>query len=197
MYRILLLIIGVITLSGCITAPPDNIDNACSIAKQYPKWYYDSLDSYKKWGVPISVQWAIIRKESSFIGDAKTPMDYVLGFIPIGRQSSAYGYAQALDGTWAHYQKETGRAWASRDDFADAVDFIGWYGERAHRLADVSKSNTYALYLAYHDGIAGFIKKSYRNNQFLLNYARQTQKVAYNYAAQLRRCNIPSRSWWW
>ena len=188
---------AVTILSGCVTAPPNNIRNACAIAQEYPSWYYDSLNSYKKWGVPISVQWAIIRYESSFIGDAKTPMQYVLGLIPTGRQSSAYGYAQALNGTWDHYQQETGNSWASRSNFADATDFIGWYGDRAHRLAGISKSNTYELYLAYHQGIAGYKRGSYKNNRFLMDYAQKAQNEAYQYASQLRRCNIPSDSWFW
>lgn len=191
-----LAILAVLPLAGCITAPPNHPNNACSIAQQYPDWYYDSLDSYKKWGVPISVQWACIRKESSFIADAQTPMQYVLGFIPTGRQSTAYGYAQALDGTWEEYQKETGNSWASRTNFADSVDFIGWYASRAQRIAGISKNNAYQLYLAYNQGVYGYMKKSYRNNQFLMKYARETQDMAYRYAYQLRRCNIPSQSWW-
>ncbi len=187
----------VLPLTGCVTAPPKSPGNACAIAQQYPKWYYNSLDSYKKWGVPISVQWAFIRKESSFIADARTPMQYVLGFIPTGRQSTAYGYAQALDGTWDEYQKETGRSWASRTSFADAVDFIGWYATRAQRIAGISKDNAYQLYLAYNQGVYGYMKGSYKGNQFLLKYARETQDIAYRYASQLRRCNIPSKSWFW
>ncbi|WP_116963417.1 transglycosylase SLT domain-containing protein [Fastidiosibacter lacustris] len=192
-----LLLIPILALAGCVTVPPKNINNACTMAQQYPNWYYDSLNSYKKWGIPISVQWAIIRNESSFIADAKTPMQYAFGFIPTGRQSTAYGYAQALNGTWDHYQKSTGNSWADRTNFADAVDFIGWYGNYAHKKAGISKSNAYELYLAYNQGIGGYLRGNYRNNQFLLNYARKTQDTAYNYAYQLRRCNIPSKSWFW
>ena len=32
-------------------------------------------------------------------------MRYFLGIIPLGRESSAFGYAQALDGTWTDYKK--------------------------------------------------------------------------------------------
>ena len=34
-------------------------------------------------------------------------MRYFLGIIPLGRESSAFGYAQALDGTWTDYKKAT------------------------------------------------------------------------------------------
>ena len=36
-------------------------------------------------------------------------------------------FAQALDGTWERYKSETGREFADRDDFEDAIDFVGWY----------------------------------------------------------------------
>lgn len=191
------LLLGVLFMlvSGCTTVPPKNINNACAIVQQYPSWYYDSLNSYKKWGVPISTQLAIIHKESHFIANAKTSMNYTFGFIPTGRRSTAYGYAQALDGTWQHYQRDTGNNWASRSNFADAVDFIGWYGNRAHRLAGISKSNTYALYLAYHQGIAAYKKGSYRNKRWLIDYANQAQQIAYKYSSQLRQCKIPAKSW--
>ena len=55
-------------------------------------------------GVPIHVQMAVIYYESSFQNRAKTPMRY-FGIIPLGRESSAFGYAQALDGTWTDYKK--------------------------------------------------------------------------------------------
>ncbi|MFZ9035681.1 MAG: hypothetical protein ACO2ZM_06145 [Francisellaceae bacterium] len=187
----------VVLLSGCATTPPRNINNACAIVQQYPDWYYDSLASYKKWGVPISVQFAIIRKESSFIADAKPPMQYALGFIPVGRPTSAYGYAQAVDGTWSDYQKETGNGWASRSNFADAVDFIGWYGNMANRMAGVSRDNAYALYLAYYGGVGSYINRSYHADATVRGYANQTQKWAYTYARQLKNCQVPAKGWFW
>ena len=47
-------------------------------------------------GAPVHVQMAILHQESKFIPNAKTPRKYFLGIVPWGRQSSAYGYAQAL-----------------------------------------------------------------------------------------------------
>ena len=62
---------------------------------------------------------AMMYQESSFRHDARPPMDYFL-FIPLGRRSSAYGYAQVKDETWDDYKRETGHSWADRDDFGDA-----------------------------------------------------------------------------
>ncbi|MCV5690043.1 hypothetical protein OFN32_38125, partial [Escherichia coli] len=80
----------------------------------------------KEWGTPIHVAMAIIKQESSFRHDAKPPKDYVLGFIPWGRVSSAYGYAQAQDPAWDDFQDSTGQG-GSRSNFDDSIMFVGWY----------------------------------------------------------------------
>ena len=103
------------------------MDNACSILQQRPSFNRAFQKTKRKWGAPIHVQMAILYQESKFIPNAKTPRKYFLGVIPWGRQSSAYGYAQALDGTWADYKKSSGRRFASRSNIHDATDFMGWY----------------------------------------------------------------------
>ena len=60
-------------------------------------------------------------QESGYRYDAKTPRKYLLWVIPWGRVSTASGYAQAKDEVWADYQKSTGRNWADREDFDDAI----------------------------------------------------------------------------
>jgi hypothetical protein len=72
-------------------------------------------------------RWRSIHQESKFIGNAQTPHRYALGIIPMGRQSTAYGYSQALNGTWEEYQKSAGGRGAKRDRIEDATDFMGWY----------------------------------------------------------------------
>ena len=52
-------------------------------------------------------------------------MRYTFGVIPAGRQSTAYGYAQALDGTWKEYRQETGRRFATRDNIRDGIGLHG------------------------------------------------------------------------
>ena len=91
----------VLLLSACGgMSPPKNLDNACAIVKERPKYLSAMKKSERKWGVPVNVQMAVIYQESKFDGDARTPHTYALGVIPMGRQSSAYGYSQAIDGTW-------------------------------------------------------------------------------------------------
>ncbi|KEI35987.1 hypothetical protein FRA_24c00720 [Francisella sp. W12-1067] len=180
-------------LNSCATEQPKNINNACSIIHQYPNWYYDMIDSYNRWGVPLNIQMAFLRQESSFRADAKPSMNYYFGFIPVGRASTAYGYAQALDGTWDHYKKETQQSFVSRSNFSDAVDFIGWYLNNVHNKTGISKTDAYHLYLAYHEGIGGYKNGTHKNNSFLKNYARKTADIAQKYSTQLQNCKIPGK----
>ncbi|WP_038250556.1 transglycosylase SLT domain-containing protein [Ghiorsea bivora] len=192
---LLLLLVGSI---GCAKKPPSNLDNSCSIFKEKSSWYDDANDSFKKWGVPIHVQLAIIHQESRFRAQAKSPKDYLLWFIPWGRKSSAYGYAQVKDATWDWYKEKTGNWHASRDDFADVTDFIGWYGNYTYKTLGVSKWDAYKQYLAYHEGHGGFKRKTYLKKPWLIKVARKVKKRASMYHSQLQRCKdqLGSSSFW-
>ena len=98
MSRSLCAVILLVVLTSCSgsKAPPRNLDDACSIVKQRPDYLKAFRSTKNKWGVPISVQMATIHQESRYRSDARTPYRYVLGVIPMGRQSSAYGFGQAL-----------------------------------------------------------------------------------------------------
>ena len=108
MSRLLRAAVLLVLLASCgggrFSAPRD-LDNACSIVRERPQYYRAMKATERKWGVPVYVQMATIHQESKFVGNARTPHRYALGIIPMGRQSSAYGYSQALDGTWEEYQK--------------------------------------------------------------------------------------------
>ena len=142
----------------------------------------------RKWGIPLHVQMAAIHQESKFIGDARTPHQYALGIIPIGRQSSAFGYSQALDGTWEEYLKETGKRRARRDDIRDATDFMGWYMHGSTQRLGISKQDAASQYLAYHEGRTGFANGSYRAKSWLMAVAGRVQARAEMYQVQLISC---------
>lgn len=178
----------IVVLAGCVTRPPSNVDNICHIFKQYPEWYKHARDVQRCWLVPIAIQMAIIHQESKFNATAKPPRQKLLWIIPWTRPSSAYGYSQALRGTWANYKKGPGSVWASRDNFADAVDFIGWYTNIAHQKARISRSDAYSLYLAYHEGVGGYQHKTYLKKNWLILVARKVKARAQIYQAQLDRC---------
>ena len=170
--------------------PPKNGDNLCATFKEKEDWYADARQSYEKWGIPVSVQMAIMHQESHFVADAKPPRIWLLGIIPWFRPSSAYGYAQAKDETWDDYLDKTGRWYADRDDFADASDFVGWYCSVSHIKLGIQKEDTKNLYLAYHEGNGGYQRKSYLNKDGLKRIA---DKVAYRarlFQSQLDACKM-------
>lgn len=164
------------------------LDDACAIKKQRKSWYKDMAKVQRKWGVPVSVQMATIYQESKFDGKARTPFVWKAGVVPMGRLSSAYGYSQAIDSTWDWYRKDQGKRGAKRDNFGDAVDFMGWYMDQSYRKNGIAKTDAYRQYLAYHDGHAGFARGSYRKKAWLPPVARSVEQRAILYQTQLRSC---------
>ncbi|OQX15495.1 MAG: hypothetical protein BWK80_40910 [Desulfobacteraceae bacterium IS3] len=174
---------------GCATTrPPARPENLCSIFGEKPQWYQDALSSQKRWGIPIPVMMAIMYQESAFNADARPPRTSCLFFFPGPYPSSAYGYSQALDGTWENYQRDTGSRGADRDDFHDAIDFIGWYCYLSFSKSGIAGNDAYQLYLAYHEGHSGFNRRTYRNKPWLMNAAGRVEERAKRYAGQLAYC---------
>lgn len=186
-----LLMAGLLFLAllwACATTPPKRFDNVCEIFREYPEWYDAAYDTYKRWGVPIYVTMAIMHQESKYIADARPPRTTCLWIFPGPRPSSAYGYAQAKDETWAEYQESTGNSWADRDDFEDAIDFVGWYCYLSHKQCGISRKNARSLYLAYHEGRGGFNRGTYRSKKWLLRVADKVQRRSDLYRGQLAAC---------
>lgn len=178
-------------LSGCASSlePPRAQNNVCEIFDERPDWRRAAERASDRWGTPISVKMAIIWRESSFRGDARPPKTYTLfGLIPTGRLSSAYGYSQALDGTWDWYKEEAGRWGADRDDFDDAIDFVGWYMNKTRRSNGLSFGDAVSQYLAYHEGHTGYRRGSYRRKPGVIRAARQVGNMAHVYRRQISRC---------
>lgn len=196
--KILTLMLFCFILAGCVSSPPRDVNNICNVFREYPKWYADSLDVQRRWRVPVNVQMAIMHQESKFNARARPGRTKLLWVIPWKRPSSAYGYTQALRGTWALYKRSQGGAFASRSDFSDGVDFIGWYANQAYKRAGIPRTNAYALYLAYHEGIGGYQNKTYLRKKWLIPVAHKVSARAQIYQAQLNSCqrSLASRSWY-
>ena len=169
-------------------SPPKNLENACAIVQERPQYLRAMRAAERKWGVPVSVQMATIHAESRFIGNARTPFQFALGVIPMGRQSSAYGYSQALDGTWDDYVKETGNRRASRDDIRDATDFMGWYMTKTVARNGIPLYDARNQYLAYHEGHTGYSRGTYNSKSWLVRVADGVANRAVMYDQQLRFC---------
>jgi len=193
--QLILLGLGLL-LSACASMPPRHLDDGCAIFREKGDWYEYANHAYKKWGVPVHVQLAIIHQESRFRAKAKAPKDTLFGFIPWGRKSSAYGYAQVKDSTWDWYIKESGNWFADRDDFEDVTDFIGWYGAYTHKKLGISKWDAYHQYLAYHEGHGGYQRKTFNSKPWLIAVARKVEKRAAMYRAQIGRCRDELDSGW-
>lgn len=183
-------LIAATVVAGCATTsgPPKNIENACAIFESRPRWADAVAASERRWGAPAEVQLAIIWWESKFVDDARPPKNYVLGVVPWGRRSSAYGYSQALDGTWDWYRKDTGNHRADRDDFDAAADFVGWYISRTKQSNGVDMGDAFAQYLNYHEGHTGFRRGDWRQKGWLLEAAQQVAGMADRYRRQLAQC---------
>ncbi len=188
--KYLLLITILLVITGCATNPPKNThDNICQIYKHDRSWEKAAKASAKKWGTPEYILMAFVHQESRFVHDAKPKRRFALGFIPLGRKSSAVGFAQALDGTWDDYRKATGNRFAKRTNIRDALDFIGWYNYRSFRRNGISRNDAFRLYLAYHEGHGGFSRGTYRAKPWLISVARKVERRANKYRQQLKNCS--------
>lgn len=186
-----------VALTGCATTPPSDPDNLCSIFREKRSWYRDSKRAAERWGTPIHVQMAILHQESTFRANARPERTKLLWVIPWTRPSSAYGYAQVKDETWAWYIDKTGNYGADRDDFDDAVDFVAWYAGISHQVLGLSKWDARNQYLAYHEGHGGYKRGSYRRKGWLVSIADQVEARARRYGGQLKSCEKDlDRGWW-
>ncbi len=196
--KYLLLVCFLVGMVGCSTVPPSNPNNLCDIFDEKSSWYKDAKKAEKRWGSPVPVMMSIMYQESQFKHNARTRRTKILWIFPGPRLSDAFGYPQAKDAVWNEYQDQAGSAFARRDNFGDAIDFIGWYNRQSQRRSRVNVNDSYNLYLAYHEGHGGYNRGSYRKKNWLLNTARKLENRSQQYAAQLGRCEERFKgSWWW
>ncbi len=182
----------VVLLVGCsksVDLEGVNLQNGCQIIQKVPQWDKYLKQTQKKWGVPPGLVLAIIYQESTFNPDAKNS------------SSSAYGYAQVINGTWTEYKRSVDKD-ASRSDFDDSADFIGWYLSNIKNKDKLAWSNSANLYMAYMLGEAGY--KSFitgngtaqQKKSWVAKYkiAQKVASNARNYNKQLINCKVENKS---
>ena len=173
---------------ACTTSKNINTRDSCILFKDKRSWYKSTKKSYDKWGTPISLQLAIINQESSFNQFAKPKRKRLFSIIPGSRPSTAFGYAQITNPTWNWYKTRTGNKNASRANFANITDFIGWYTTQTNKLLGISKSDYYNQYLAYHEGHNGWKNKSFHSKKWLIEVAKKVEIQSNIYKNQIKGC---------
>jgi hypothetical protein len=175
-------------LTACASAPPGHPEDLCAVFREYPDWYDYAKGAEQRWGTPSFVLMAFVRHESGYHADIRPKRHWFLGFIPLPRDSSAYGYAQAQDPSWDEYLKDTGGWFKGRSDMEDALDFVGWYNQKSHQALGISYRDAKHLYIAYHEGIGGYRSGAWRHKRDLMRVAAGVDYQARIYGAQLKHC---------
>lgn len=177
-------------MAGCAARPPlaRHSDNICLLFEDNRAWFKSARRSSRQWGVSIPVLMSIMFQESGFNAKVRPPRTTCCFFIPGPRPSSAYGYAQALDSTWEKYKQATDNHRAKRDNFHDAIDFIGWYCHLSRVQCRIPADDAYAHYLAYHEGQGGYSRQTYQNKAWLKKIAGRVQGRSDLYTRQLAGC---------
>lgn len=178
-----------IFVSACASLPLTSTENICSIFRAKNHWHKSALDMQEKWNLPINVAMAVMHQESRFRRKAKPPRRYLLGLIPWKRRSTAYGYPQAVDGTWQAYVDDTGNHFATRTSFDDSLDFMGWYMNKSAKAAGIGLDDAFRQYLAYHEGWTGYKRRSYEQKPWLITVALDVQALSTRYAHQYESCS--------
>ena len=150
-------------------------ESVCTIIKQHPDWLKSAKAVSKQYGVPVSVQLAIIKEESNFQGDAQNA------------HSTATGFAQVLNKSWAVFEKATHQH-RSRSNFDAAVTYIGWYAAQVEHRTDINPNNAYKLYLAYHEGIGGYHHLQKHPKPQVTALAKQVAQNAKLYSQKIISC---------
>lgn len=164
-------------------------NDACKMLKENPDWLVASYASYQKWGTPISVQLSFVYHESSFKYNARPIRKKKLYEFGTQYASSALGFSQALNGTWGDYLNESKSKNKQRTNFGHSVDFIGWYNSKSFKIG-IKPTDPYNLYLAYHEGRGGWLRKYHSKKTWLKNYAKSVERKAEIYSKQINNCDL-------
>lgn len=183
----------VLTACAGLQPQPSNreIADACLLLQQNRPWQEALRDTARNWGAPMGFQLAVMKQESSFDAEARPPRGDAqwFGLVQGNYISSAVGYSQALDGTWEEYKRYTGRWNASRNNFHDSSDFIGWYYNATAKRTGLSQFDYRNHYLAYHEGASGYLKGTWKGKRWLVDVAGSVASQATRYEQQISNCD--------
>ena len=77
------------------------------------------------------------------------------------------------------------------EDWFETAEYLNVYGHR-------NKEDAKNLYLAYHEGLGGYKRGSYKSQPWLMSYAKKVNDKAWVYHSQLAQCqaDLPKKHWW-
>ena len=179
------LLILILFLTAC-SSVPKNTNNSCAIFEDRYLWYKHTKKVEEKWGIPVYIQLAFIKKESNYNFFARPPRHKLFKVIPYKRKSSSFGYSQAIKSSWNLYRKETGNKLALRTSFRSSVDFVGWYLNKSHKILKIPKNDAFKLYISYYLGWSDY--KNYSKDKKAIIYAKSVKDIASKYRKQLTTC---------
>lgn len=183
-------------LAACATAPPTHPNDLCAIYHEKRGWYHAAMRQEAKWNIPSSVPMAIMHQESSFRSNVHTRRTHIFWVIPWGYITTAYGYAQAKTDVWHDYERRAGVS-GSRDNFADALNFMNWYITNTRQIDHIPVTDANRQYLAYHDGWGGYRRRTYASKAWLINVADKVGARAQLYQRQFDRCKDDLKGGFW
>ena len=174
---------------GCSSQyhPGDYHHNICHIVNDHWGWKSSLNLAKRHWGISPGLVLSVIYHESAFESHARPPRTKLWGIFP-WRVSSAFGYGQIKDETWAWYREKQPAIFLSRTSFHDTTQFIGWYYTQFLDKARDKKQVYYDFYIAYHEGIGGYSRFSDQGNTWLQKKARSVSDLAISYDQQLQVC---------
>lgn len=152
-------------------------ENACLLLDNRPHWR-TALQAVKtRWQLEPWFILAFLHQESRFNPTAMST-------------SRAYGFAQIKDDSWDWYLLKTGNTGGSRERFDDAVDFIGFYANQNVKRNGVLLNDVKKQYLAYHEGMGGYERKTHLGKPWLLEVSDKVAARAIDYQMQLMDCPL-------
>lgn len=173
---ILAVLVCALTLGTGPARADTSLKDACSLFEKRIGWFTAASEVSVKWQVPVPVIMAVMYQESRFKAKAAA------------KTTTAYGYAQVLDGTWQEYKEETNFDHAVRTSFADSAEFIGWYMGQTRQRIGIPLDDVAGQYLAYHQGHVGYRSARWKDNPALVAIAHKVAKLAKTYEQQMRNC---------
>lgn len=177
--------------SGCSSDPASGADNLCSVFQDHDAWYAAAHRTHQKYGIPMHVAFALLVHEDSVAsGNARDKTVSFQNGAVIKPISEEQGYLVVDDAVWEEYLDDEGSFLSDRDDFTDALDFIGWYMTKTKERTGIAYTDAYNQYLNYREGWDAYKGGEHQGKDWLVTEAESARERAERFRTQLLHCNL-------